>query len=216
MILVILDYGSGNLKSVYNSIWRAVKDNNLNHKIIVSNKVNDIKRGDYIILPGVGSYANCMTHLVDKPGLLEHLEDFVLYKKKPFLGICVGMQLMAEYGLENGKTNGLGWIKGIVKHLDWFGNCKKNKLKIPHMGWNNVKVNIKNKLFDKVNEEEQFYFVHSYFFETGNRNNILATSYYSFDFPSVISKENIIGVQFHPEKSGNSGQKVLTNWLTKY
>ena len=81
MILVILDYGSGNLKSVYNSIWRAVKDNNLNHKIIVSNKVNDIKRGDYIILPGVGSYANCMTHLVDKPGLLEHLEDFVLYKK---------------------------------------------------------------------------------------------------------------------------------------
>jgi len=132
------------------------------------------------------------------------------------LGICVGMQLMAEYGLENGKTNGLGWIKGIVKHLDWFGNCKKNKLKIPHMGWNNVKVNIKNKLFDKVNEEEQFYFVHSYFFETGNRNNILATSYYSFDFPSVISKENIIGVQFHPEKSGNSGQKVLTNWLTKY
>ena len=215
MILVILDYGSGNLKSVYNSIWRAVKDNNLNHKIIVSNKVNDIKRGDYIILPGVGSYANCMKHLVDKPGLLEHLEDFVLYKKKPFLGICVGMQLMAEYGLENGKTNGLGWIKGIVKHLDWFGNCKKNKLKIPHMGWNNIEINNNNsRILNGIKDNDYFYFVHSYKCIPTNYSEMTAFTKYGQDICAVIEKNNIFATQFHPEKSGKIGLKIYQNFLS--
>ena len=216
MILLILDYGSGNIKSVYNSVKQVLKNNNLNNKIIVSNNINDIKKSDYIILPGVGSFGNCMQNLSNKPGLLDHLEEFVFIKKKPFLGICVGMQLTAEYGLENGKTNGLGWIEGRVKHLDIQGDLSKEKLKIPHMGWNNLKINYKNKLFDKVDEQDQFYYLHSYFFEANNTRNILASSYYGMSFPSVISKENIIGVQFHPEKSGNSGQKVLINWLTNY
>ena len=216
MILLILDYGSGNIKSVYNSIKQVLKDNNLNYKIIVSNNISNINKSDYIILPGVGSFGNCMENLSNKPGLLDNLEEFVFIKKKPFLGICVGMQLIAEYGLENGKTNGLGWIEGRVKHLDIQGNLSKEKLKIPHMGWNNLKVNYKNKLFDKVNEQDQFYFLHSYFFEAKNIRNILASSYYGMSFPSVVCKENIIGVQFHPEKSGNSGQKVLINWLNNY
>ncbi len=216
MILLILDYGSGNIKSVYNSVKQVLKDNDLNYDIRVSKKIYNIKKSDYIILPGVGSFRNCMTNLSNTPGLLENLEEFVLIKKKPFLGICVGMQLIAEYGLENGKTRGLGWIKGRVKHLDILGNLTKNKLKIPHMGWNNLKVNYKNKLFEKVNEQDQFYFLHSYFVEADNIKNILASSYYGISFPSVIFKENIIGVQFHPEKSGISGQKVLINWLTNY
>ena len=214
MILLILDYGSGNIKSVYNSIKQVLKDNNLNYKIIVSNNISNINKSDYIILPGVGSFGNCMENLSNKPGLLENLEEFVFIKKKPFLGICVGMQLIAEYGLENGKTNGLGWIEGRVKHLDIQGNLSKEKLKIPHMGWNNLKFKYNNHpVLENITENEQFYFVHSFALESNNTNQIIASTNYSQKIPAIIGKDNYIGVQFHPEKSGNSGQKFIYNWL---
>tara|TARA_B100001175_G_C19405414_1_gene588396 strand:- start:63 stop:713 length:651 start_codon:yes stop_codon:yes gene_type:complete len=216
MKLLILDYGSGNLKSVYNSIKYVLNDSNLGYEVLVSNKILNIKKSDYIILPGVGSFQNCMLNLSVRPELIDHLKDHALSKKKPFLGICVGMQLIANYGLENGKTLGLGWIKGKVKHLNFNGICKRNNLKIPHMGWNSLNINCKSKILSNINFNDQFYFVHSYFFDIDSDKNVIAYSKYGINFPSIIYKENIIGLQFHPEKSGNSGQKVLTNWLTKY
>ena len=194
----ILDYGSGNVSSVYNLV------NYLNFKCKISNNIEVLKKSTHIILPGVGAFGASMRKIKQKIPLKE-LEEEVLIKKKPFLGICVGMQLLADESEEFGKQKGLGWIKGSVKKI------KSNKL--PHIGWNNVVIKKKDQIFDDLISLNDFYFVNSFFFDLKDKKLAIGETKYSHNFCSVLKKKNIIGVQFHPEKSQKSGQILIKNFL---
>ena len=196
----ILDYGSGNVKSVYNLI------NYLGYEVIISNMEKNISKSSHIILPGVGSFGSAMKKVKSKLPL-DFIEKEVFIKRKPFLGICVGLQILAQKGFENGEYNGLGWINGEVTKL----NLKNSPL--PHIGWNDVKIKKKSALFEGLNEINDFYFVHSYALST-DKKNILAETDYEINFCSAINVENIYGVQFHPEKSQRAGQKLMHNFLS--
>ena len=215
MNLAIIDYGSGNLRSVENAFKNSVKTNNLDFEIKVTNKLNLISKADHLVLPGVGSFPDCKKGLESIQGLVELLRTEVINKRKKFLGICVGMQLMVDFSLEKKRTEGLCWLEGHfrkikIKGLDYLGR----NYKIPHMGWNNLQIEYNNHpVLKNISENEQFYFVHSYALECKHTNQIIANTKYSQKIPAIIGKENYIGVQFHPEKSGNSGQKFIYNWL---
>ena len=215
MKLAIIDYGSGNLKSVENAFINSIKDNNLNFKIEVTNKLDSIIDSDFIVLPGVGSFPDCKKGLQKNDGLIEVLIDQVILKHKPFLGICVGMQLMAENSLEKVNTSGFGWFKGSVEKINTPGkNYLGRDFKIPHMGWNNLEINKeRHPILKNISEKEQFYFVHSYYLNTDEKSEVYANTYYSHKIPAVIARDNYVGVQFHPEKSSYSGQKLISNWL---
>ena len=212
MFVLIIDYGSGNTKSVYNSVKTILQNFDRFSKVKVSNNLSEIKKADKIILPGVGSFDQCMNRIRKIKDLVETLKFQVITKKKLFLGICVGMQILADYGYENKKTKGLSWINGDVKPLKNFITTSK-KLKIPHMGWNNLCFYKSNNLLDEITNDDQFYFVHSYFFDIKNKNNIICNTNYGINIPAIVNKDNIFGFQFHPEKSGSSGLKILYNWL---
>ena len=167
---------------------------------------SDIANSTHVVLPGQGAFKSCIDGLTNIPKMIEELKKFALIQKKPFLGICVGMQLLATDSEENGKHNGLGWIKGHIKKLP-----NKN-LKMPHMGWNEV-VPKKASEKDLFIEENNYYFVHSYYFDCKETNNILAHTNYGIDFASIVSKENIYGVQFHPEKSSKQGLNLIKNFI---
>lgn len=215
MNLVIIDYGSGNLRSVENAFKNTVKTNKLKFSIQVTNKLDLISKADHLVLPGVGSFPDCKRGLIEIEGLINLLTNEVINKRKKFLGICVGMQLMVNYSLEKKKTDGFYWLDGYFKKiktkgLDYLGR----DYKIPHMGWNNLEIEYNNHpILENINESEQFYFVHSYALESKEISQIIANTNYSQKIPAIIGKENFIGVQFHPEKSGNSGQKFIYNWL---
>ena len=215
MNVVIIDYGSGNLKSVENAFKLAINDNNLNHKVIITNKLNLINSADYIVLPGVGSFPECKNGLIRIEGLIELLIKQVIYNYRPFLGICVGMQLMAELGFEKKKTIGFGWLEGNIEKIDYIGKDHLGRnLKIPHMGWNNLNLLKKDHpILKNISELEQFYFVHSYYLNTQKKDQILAETNYNNKIPAIVAKDNYTGVQFHPEKSSLSGQKIIKNWL---
>ena len=156
MQIVIIDYGSGNLRSVENAFKQSINSNNLYFNVIVTNNLKLIKEADYIVLPGVGAYPDCKHGLMKIEGLIDVLIDQVIYKSKPFLGICVGMQLMAEYGFEKKQTEGFGWIKGNIEKLNNLGkdNFGRN-LKIPHMGWNNLEIyKTKHPILKNISEIE--------------------------------------------------------------
>ena len=212
MFVLIIDYGSGNIKSVYNSVKKTLQSYNKGVKVRVSCSLLEIKKADKIILPGVGSFNQCMNRIRKIDDLVETLNDQIITLKKPFLGICVGMQILADYGYEHQKTKGLSWINGDVKSLKCVINDSQ-KLKIPHMGWNNLSIDKKDNLFNEITEEDQFYFVHSYFFDIKHKKNLICNTRYGIDIPAIVSKDNIFGFQFHPEKSGISGLKILYNWL---
>ena len=170
-------------------------------------KKKKIRDASHVILPGVGSYKSGMEKIKRKLPI-DCLENEILKKGKPFLGICLGMQVLSTVGYEFGKYQGLNWVEGEVKKLD----VKKSIL--PHVGWNEVKAKSKNNiLFNNIDTDENFYFVHSYYFNSFNKKNILATSIYEETFASAIRKDNVFGVQFHPEKSQKSGMKLLKNFL---
>jgi len=214
MNLVIIDYGSGNLRSVENAFKNTVKIYELKFTIQVTNKLDLISKADHLVLPGVGSFPDCKKGLVDIKGLINLLTNEVINKRKKFLGICVGMQLMVNFSLEKQKTNGFCWLDGYfekikTKGLDYLGR----EYKIPHMGWNNLQIEHNHPVLENISESEQFYFVHSYALQSEEIKQILANTNYSQKIPAIIGKENYIGVQFHPEKSGNSGQKFIYNWL---
>ena len=196
----ILDYGSGNVKSVFNVI------NHLGYNVEISNSLTAIKNSTHLILPGVGSYVSAMEK-IKKNIPLDCLENSVFVDGKPFLGICVGMQVLSEFGNEFERSNGLGWIDGSVNKL------KSNKLPLPHVGWNNIDLKIKKSLTDGLKDNKDFYFVHSYIFEASNPKNVIATTFYGNNFASIINKDNIYGVQFHPEKSQRAGQLILKNFI---
>ena len=197
-MVVIIDYGMGNVSSVEKAL------NFLNIKNIISNDENIIKNSSAILLPGVGSFSQGMNNL-RKMNLVDLLTDEVVNKKKPFLGICLGMQLIFEKGNEPHECDGLGWIKGEVKKLDLDG------LKIPHMGWNDIEVQ-NNKFYSKINNFD-FYFIHSYHVLPTFKSEIVATVNYGIDIVASIQKDNIFATQFHPEKSQQSGLCLLKEFF---
>jgi imidazole glycerol-phosphate synthase subunit HisH len=200
--VIVVDYDMGNT----DSILRAIEECGGNP--ILSNKRSDFKEGDHIILPGVGSFKKAMENL-DSYDLIASLEEQVFEYKIPFLGICLGMQLLANKGFENGEASGLGWIDGKVKK---FQRTDKNE-RIPHIGWNEVKIKSENSLFEGIESGRDFYFVHSFHFECENKINVMAKTPYCGGFVSAVNKENIYGVQFHPEKSQKYGFAFLRNFL---
>jgi imidazole glycerol-phosphate synthase subunit HisH len=215
MKVVIIDHGSGNLKSVENAFKNSINDNNLNFNVEVTSELVSITNSDLIVLPGVGSFPDCKDGLKKKEGLIDVLIDQVILKYKPFLGICVGMQLMAEYSLEKEKTKGLGWFPGSIEKINNVGKDYLGRdYKIPHMGWNNLEINKEtHPILKDITEKEQFYFVHSYYLKTKNKSEVYANTNYNHKIPAVIARDNYVGVQFHPEKSSYSGQKLISNWL---
>ena len=180
---------------------------NYKKKISVISNSKDLLKVDKIILPGVGAFADCMKGLKSISGMIDILNEVVLEKKKPFLGICVGMQLLATEGKEKGNHKGLGWIAGKVIKIK-----KKNRIKIPHMGWNTVKIISKHPILKRKKFES--YFVHSYNFVCKDKKNILATCSYQQNITAIVGKENIIGTQFHPEKSQKIGLEILKNFIS--
>ena len=209
MLLTVVDYGVGNLRSISKSIEKANSDNNLNYTIKISSDVNDVKKSDKIILPGQGSFKACKNGIDNIKGLQEELNESVLNKKKPVFGICAGMQLFATVGHEEEKTSGLNWIPGEVIKLD----LGPSKLKIPHMGWNELKVKNVSKVFENTINENHAYFIHSYEFIPQDKKTISITANYGKDIIAAVSLGNIFGSQFHPEKSQDTGIKILTNFL---
>jgi glutamine amidotransferase len=205
MKTVIIDYGAGNVESVLNAL-SFVKNN---EKFLVSNKPSDIRAANHLILPGVGAFGDCMDGLKSVEGLLPEIRKQVLVEKKPFLGICVGMQVLASMGYENGEYQGLGFINGKVEKI-----AAQEGLKIPHMGWNEIMlIPNKHQALKDVKNGEHFYFANSYHFICQNENNVLAQVEYGSKLNAIIAKENILGIQFHPEKSGEAGLLILKNFL---
>ena len=203
MKIALIDYGSGNLQSAYKAL-ELVSD--YKKKIFVTSNSKDLLKADKIILPGVGAFADCMKGLKSISGMINVLNEVVLEKKKPFLGICSGMQLLATEGKEKGNHKGLGWIEGKVIKIK-----KNKKIKIPHMGWNTVKVASKHPIIKRKKFES--YFVHSYNFICKDKKNVLATCDYQQKITAIVGKENIIGTQFHPEKSQKVGLEILKNFV---
>ncbi|MBL1404494.1 MAG: imidazole glycerol phosphate synthase subunit HisH [Rhizobiales bacterium] len=214
-LVTIIDYGSGNLHSVAKAFERAVRDANLDIQIEVTSSADRVAQADKIVLPGVGAFADCRKGLDAVDGMVDALEENVIQKGRPFLGICVGTQLMAQRGLEKETTNGLGWIKGDVIEI----MPDDPKLKIPQIGWNTIDlVGEKNKdhpLFNGIKtgpEGSHAYFVHSYHI-AANENEIIATTNYGGPVTAIVGRDNIIGTQFHPEKSQKLGLAFITNFL---
>jgi len=204
-MIVILDYGMGNTSSIQNMIRK------IGQSAVISIDKEIINKATAIILPGVGSFDNGMIKLLELD-VLDTVKRRVIEDKIPFLGICLGMQLLFEKS-EEGKLPGLGWIPGEVKKFDFTELQKNTCLKIPHMGWNEVKVVNSNKIFDKLEDSARFYFVHSYHVVCKHSDHILATTHYGYKFASAVKKDNIWGTQFHPEKSHRYGLLLLSNFL---
>ena len=207
MNVTIVDYKSGNISSVINS-FKEVAENKV--KIEVTSDVSKIKSTDKVVLPGQGSFKSCVDALQSINGLVDCLNDFVMNKKKPLLGICVGLQMFADVGYEESETKGLGWIPGKVTKID----NQNGKYKLPHIGWNQINIVKESKIFKDINDKSHMYFVHSYEFVPTNKNSILATTDYSSKHVCAVENENIFGAQFHPEKSDKDGLKMISNFLS--
>jgi imidazole glycerol-phosphate synthase subunit HisH len=210
MLLTVVDYGVGNLRSIAKSIEKANDDNNLNYSVKVSADINDVKKSDKIVLPGQGSFKACKAGIDNIKGLKEELNESALVKKKPIYGICAGMQLFATTGHEEEKTEGLNWIPGEVIKL----NLGSSKFKVPHMGWNELKVENVSNVFKDTTNKSHAYFIHSYEFIPKDKNNVSITTNYGRVITAAVSSGNIYGSQFHPEKSQNAGIQILTNFLS--
>ena len=204
---VIIDYGSGNLRSAAKAFERAARDQELDTAIEVSGDVGTIACADRIVLPGVGAFADCRAGLDRLPGLVALLDRRVRHGGVPFLGICVGMQLMAERGLEHGVTAGLGWIPGDVAPLEG------RQLRIPHMGWNELQLHQDHALLAGIRTGEHVYFVHGYALAARVPGDIVATAEYGGPVAALVVRDNMAGTQFHPEKSQATGLTLIGNFL---
>lgn len=209
MKVAIIDYGSGNLRSVAKAFERAAKDSGINATIEVTGNAADVRAADRLVLPGVGAYADCRAGLEAVEGLHDALNDAVLEKGHPFLGICVGMQLMATVGREFGDTRGFDWIKGTVTPL----TPNDPALKIPHMGWNDLELVGEHPLFDGIESGQHAYFVHSFHFVPDDENDVRARVDYGGPVTAAVGRDNMFGTQFHPEKSQALGLRFIANFL---
>ena len=206
MKLTIVDYNSGNISSVINS-FREVAQNKVN--IEVTSDLNKIISSDKVVLPGQGSFKSCIDALNSINGLVDGLNEFAISKKKPLLGICVGLQMFADTGYEESETKGLGWISGKVSKID----NQNGKYKLPHIGWNQINIVKDSKIFKDIKNNSHMYFVHSYEFIPEDKNVISAKTDYSSNIVCAVEKENIFGTQFHPEKSDKLGLQVIRNFI---
>ena len=212
MTLAIVDYGSGNLHSAKKAFERAAFEAGLSPAIVVTSDPEIVCRADHVVLPGVGAFADCRRGLDDVHGMTEALTEAVISKGRPFLGICVGMQLLATRGLEHVTSQGLGWIKGDVVAI----KPDDPALKIPHMGWNTLDMRHPHPMLDGIATGEtglHAYFVHSYHLRPDNCADILAQSCYGGAITAMVGRDNIIGAQFHPEKSQRLGLALIGNFL---
>ena len=210
MNILVVDYNAGNLASLANSLIKVSQEINKEIFIKVSRSPKDVSLSDKVILPGVGDFSNCKKQLENIDGMVDSLYEHSHILSKPFLGICIGMQLMAESSEERGKHRGLSYFDAIVDKID-INNCN---IKIPHMGWNTV--NVENKEIKdnfKSLDNKNFYFVHSYKMVCKNKSDVLASVQYGRKIVAAICKENIIGVQFHPEKSQKEGLNFLKEFI---
>ena len=206
MNVTIVDYNSGNISSVINSFTEVAKGT---VNLEVTSDLNKIKSSDKVVLPGQGSFKSCIDALNSINGLTDTLDEFVINKKKPLFGICVGLQMFADVGYEETETKGLGWISGKVSKID----NKNGKYKLPHIGWNQINIVKDSKIFKDVENNSHMYFVHSYEFIPEDKNVISATTDYSSNIVCSVEKENIFGTQFHPEKSDKIGLKIIENFM---
>ena len=208
--VTIIDYGSGNLKSAAKAFERAARGTET--RIVVTADADAVRRADRIVLPGVGAFADCKAGLEAVPGMVEVLNERVIKGGTPFLGICVGMQLMAEEGREKGVHKGLGWIKGAIVHLE----PKDPTLKVPHMGWNTLSFHKPHDLLSGIQDGPEglhAYFVHSYHMAMGDPAALVATADYGQPVTAAIGRDNMFGTQFHPEKSQRLGLTLIGNFL---
>jgi len=191
---------------VINSFKEVAKDK---VNIEVTADLNKIKSSDKVVLPGQGSFKSCVDALNKINGLTDALSEFAINKKKPLLGICVGLQMFADIGYEETKTKGLGWISGKVSKID----NQNGKYKLPHIGWNQINIVKQSKIFENIENNSHMYFVHSYEFIPNDKNVISATTDYSSNIVCSVEKENIFGTQFHPEKSDKLGLNIINNFI---
>ena len=209
MRVAIIDYGSGNLRSATKAFERAAREAGITAEIDLTDKAERVASADRIVLPGVGAYADCRRGLNAVPGMVEALRETVEAKARPFLGICVGMQLMSSRGLEKTVTEGLGWIEGDVVLM----TPDDPTLKIPQIGWNTLDRRRAHPLFDGIPEALHAYFVHSYHLAAKNPEDVVATVDYGGPMTAFVARENKAGAQFHPEKSQALGLSLITNFL---
>ena len=210
--VAIIDYGSGNLRSAEKALARAAATHASGHTIVVTADASRVASAERIVLPGVGAFADCMRGLSTIPGMVAALEDAVLKRGRPFLGICVGMQLLATWGREHGDHRGLGWVKGEVVKLSPLPAPGGSDLKIPHMGWNALEV-LKDHALLADAPGAHAYFVHSYHLCTDGQGEALARTDYGGAVNAVVGRDNIVGTQFHPEKSQAFGLGFLGRFL---
>ncbi|MBN9057080.1 MAG: imidazole glycerol phosphate synthase subunit HisH [Rhizobiales bacterium] len=209
MRVAIIDYGSGNLRSATKAFERAAREAGIAAEIDLTDKAERVASADRIVLPGVGAYADCRRGLDAVPGMVEALRETVEAKARPFLGICVGMQLMSSRGLEKTVTEGLGWIRGDVVKM----TPSDPELKIPQIGWNTLDAKRPHPLFDGIPETLHAYFVHSYHLAAENPEDVVATVDYGGPMTAFVANGNKAGAQFHPEKSQTLGLALITNFL---
>ena len=212
MSVVIIDYGSGNLHSAAKAFERAARDNCLKIPVLVTADPEKVRAAERIVLPGVGAFKDCREGLKSISGMWETLEDEVIRRAKPFLGICVGMQLMASRGLEHDVTEGFGWIPGDVKPI----TPRDPSFKIPHMGWNTLDPKRPHGLLDGIELEENglhAYFVHSYHLDARDPAHVIASTDHGMAVTAMVGRDNMAGTQFHPEKSQSLGLSLIANFL---
>jgi glutamine amidotransferase len=210
-VVAIIDYGSGNLRSAANAFERTARELGTGDDIVVTSVVETVRRADRIVLPGVGAFADCRAGLDAVTGMVEVLEERVIKDGTPFLGICVGMQLMATEGREKAITKGLGWIPGAVVRLEPEGG-----LKVPHMGWNTLRFTRAHPVLAGIPDGEaglHAYFVHSYHLATDQPETLLASAEYGQPVTAIVGRDNMVGTQFHPEKSQTLGLTLIGNFL---
>ena len=212
MRVAIIDYGSGNLRSATKAFERASRESGVGAEIELTADAERVRTADRIVLPGVGAYADCRAGLDAVPGMVEAIEEVAVRNGRTFLGICVGMQLMSERGLEKTVTRGLGWIPGDVKEM----TPADPALKIPQIGWNTIHVKHSHPLFDGIRTGEgglHAYFVHSYHLAAANPEHVLAEADYGGPITAAVAKDNVAGTQFHPEKSQALGLALIANFM---
>ena len=212
MTVAIIDYGSGNLHSAAKAFERAARTFDPPEKILVTSDPEKVWRSDRVVLPGVGAFADCKRGLDAVDGMVQALNETIKFKARPFFGICVGMQLMAEHGREYETVEGLGWIKGVVEKI----TPQDERLKVPHMGWNTLDVQRDHPVLEKLplgDKGRHAYFVHSFHLNAVEAGDVVARADYGGPVTAVVAKDTMFGTQFHPEKSQRLGLALIANFL---
>ena len=209
MLTAVIDYGSGNLRSAAKAFERAAGELTGDERIVVTSDPDEVAHADRIVLPGQGAFADCRRGLAGVAGLEEAVAEAVMTRGRPFFGICVGMQLMADRGREFEIVEGLGWVGGEIVPIE----PANPSYKIPHMGWNELRLERSHPVFDGVMEGAHTYFVHSFHFAVADRTDLIATADYAQALTAAVGRDNMVGTQFHPEKSQAAGLRLIGNFL---